>query len=66
LEDSRLGVMQRVHTAMSRLKGSYPSVESTAVAADRALKTLEIVRDEYAQGKTGILDLLDVPSEFIP
>ena len=63
LDDTKLLVSQRVHTAINRIGSSYPSVRSTATAADRALKTLEIVREEYAEGKTGILDLLDAQNQ---
>ena len=63
LEDTQLIVAQRIHTALNRIGSSYPSVRSTAHAADRALKTLEIIREEYAEGKTGILDLLDAQNQ---
>ena len=63
LEDTQLVVSQQINTALNRIGSSYPSVRSTARAADRALKTLEIIRNEYAEGKTGILDLLDAQNQ---
>ncbi len=63
LKDRQLTVAQRVHIAVNRISSSYPSVESTAVAADRALKALAIVREEYSEGKSGILDLLDAQNQ---
>lgn len=63
LEDTQLIVAERIHKALNRIGSSYPSVRSTARAADRALKTLEIIREEYAEGKTGILDLLDAQNQ---
>lgn len=54
---------QQARTVIDRMTRSYPNMELTAIAADRAKKNLEVVSDKYARGALGILDLLDAQNQ---
>jgi outer membrane protein TolC len=42
---------------------SYPKMELAALAADRAQRNLDVVRDKYARGAVSILELLDAQNQ---
>ncbi|NJB67249.1 outer membrane protein TolC/ABC-type uncharacterized transport system substrate-binding protein [Desulfobaculum xiamenense] len=54
---------QQARTVVSNMTRSYPNMELTALAADRARRNLEVIRDKYARGAVSILDLLDAQNQ---
>jgi len=56
---------QQVRTVISHMSQSYPNIELSALAADRARKNLGVVRDKYARGAVSILELLDAQNQSL-
>ncbi len=63
LEVTREAVQERIGQAIKAnvhaIRASYPSIELSRQAADTAQKNLDLVRDNYLNGRRSITDLLD-------
>ncbi len=58
-------ITQRVGTALFALQSSHPNIHLTREAARLAHETLQVVRNKYARGTAGILDLLDAQNQVV-
>ncbi|MDX1386636.1 MAG: TolC family protein, partial [bacterium] len=58
-------VEQDTRSQMNDISSSRPNIYFTRKAADKAKLNLDIVKEKYAEGKVGILDLLDAQNEYI-
>ncbi len=58
-------IAQRVRTALFALQSSHPNIHLTREAARPAHETLQVVRNKYARGTAGILDLLDAQNQVV-
>ncbi len=56
-------VETRVQQAFFSISSSFPTIEFSTRAADRAEKNLNVVTDKYEQGVVNIIDLLDAQSQ---
>jgi outer membrane protein len=56
-------VEQRARSALLAMRGSYPAIELNRSAAESSMRNYEIVRDNYASGRSSIIDLLDAQSQ---
>ncbi len=56
---TRQFVEQRTRTALRRLRSAVPSLEFARAAAENSRLNFDVVRDKYANGIVGIIDLLD-------
>lgn len=54
---------QQARTVVDNMARSYPKMELAALAADRAQRNLDVVRDKYARGAVSILELLDAQNQ---
>lgn len=58
-------VEQDTRSQLNDLGSSSPNLFFTQRAAERAKLNLGIVRDKYAQGRVGIIDLIDAQNQFV-
>lgn len=58
-------VEQDTRNQMNDISSSRPNIFFTRRAADKAKLNLDIVKQKYAEGTVGILDLLDAQNEYI-
>jgi outer membrane protein TolC len=62
-EQVRQLIKFRAYNAVLACSASLPAIELTRIAADRAQKNLNVIKDKYAQGGVSILDLLDAQNQ---
>jgi outer membrane protein TolC len=56
-------VEQRTRSAIRRVENSFPRIKFSRQAADAATESLELVRDQYAEGTVNVTDLLDAQNQ---
>jgi outer membrane protein TolC len=56
---AKLGVEQRIRSALTQLETAHASVQRAQMAARAAQRTLEVTQAAYRQGTASVLDLID-------
>lgn len=58
-------VERRVLESLYALEGSWPSIELSRKAEAAALRNLDLVRDQYAEGSVGLVELVDAQRQYL-
>ncbi len=60
-----LVIEEQIRSSLHQAGASYAAIDLSQASADAALKNLEVIREAYAQGATGYLNLLDAQNQAL-